>query len=246
MRLKDKNVFITGAAQGIGREIAHQMAQEGAHIGIADINEEKAQEVKEEIEKSGQKAWAVKMDVSKGENVIAALGAFVKESGRIDVLVNNAGITRDGLILRMKDEDWDAVLTINLKSAFLCSREALKYMMKQCAGAIVNISSVVAFMGNAGQVNYSASKAGLMGLTRTLAREYASRGIRVNAVAPGYIQTAMTDKISQKAKDALLQTIPLAKLGTAEDVAKAVVFLSCEDARYVTGQVIHVNGGMYV
>lgn len=246
MRLKDKNVFITGAAQGIGKEIAHQMAQEGAHIGIADINEEKAHEVKDEIEKSGQKAWAVKIDVSKGEDVTAALGTFVKESGRIDVLVNNAGITRDGLILRMKDEDWDAVLTINLKSAFLCSREALKYMTKQRAGAIVNISSVVAFMGNAGQVNYSASKAGLMGLTRTLAREYASRGIRVNAVAPGYIQTAMTDKISQKAKDALLQTIPLAKLGTAEDVAKAVVFLSCEDARYITGQVIHVNGGMYV
>ena len=246
MRLKDKYVFITGAAQGIGREIALMMAQDGAHTAIADINEEKAQLVKEEVEKLGQKAWAFKLNVSESTEVSSVLKTFIEESGRIDVLVNNAGITRDNLILRMKDEDWDSVLSINLKSAFLCSRESLKYMTKQRSGVIVNISSVVAFIGNAGQANYSASKAGLMGLTKTLAREYASRGIRVNAVAPGYIETPMTDKLSQKVKDSLLQSIPLNRLGTPEDVAKAVVFLSCEDSHYITGQVIHVNGGMYV
>ena len=171
---------------------------------------------------------------------------IVKEFGRIDIVVNNAGITRDGLVLRMKEEDWDAVININLKGVFLCSKEAVKVMVKQKYGRIINIASVVAFMGNPGQANYSASKAGIVGLTKTIAREYASRGITVNAVAPGFIATAMTDALAENVKQEMLKSIPVGKFGSVDDVANAVSFLASPESGYITGQVIHVNGGMYM
>jgi 3-oxoacyl-[acyl-carrier protein] reductase len=246
MRLEGKNALITGGAQGIGKSIAVKMAKSGAGIGIADVNLESAQATADEIKALGVNSIALKLDVSNQADVEEAFGAFTKEIGSLDILVNNAGITRDTVLLRMKEEDWDAVLNINLKGAFLCSKAAVKIMAKQRSGRIVNISSVVAFMGNPGQVNYSSSKAGLIGLTKTIAREYASRGIRVNAVAPGFIQTAMTDALSEEVKNEMHKAIPLGEFGTPEDVANAVVFLSSEDADYITGQVIHVNGGMYM
>lgn len=246
MRLTGKNALITGAAQGIGKSIALAMAREGAGIAVADVNIEAAQATSQEISSLGVKSTALKLDVSRQEEVAAAFKEFTGEFGSLDILVNNAGITRDGVLLRMKDEDWDAVLDINLKGSFLCCREAVKIMSKQRSGRIISISSVVAFMGNAGQANYSASKAGLIGLTKTIAREYAGRGIRANAVAPGYIQTAMTDVLSDEVKQHMKSTIPLGQFGTPDDVAGAVVFLSSEEASYITGQVIHVNGGMYM
>lgn len=246
MKLKNSTALITGAAQGIGRAIAAGMAREGAHIGIADMNIEKAEAAAEEIRALGVKSLAIKLDVSKSEGITAAFDRFVQEFGRLDILINNAGITKDGLILRMKEEDWDAVLNINLKGTFLCSKEAIKIMAKQQYGKIISISSVVAFIGNAGQANYSASKAGIVGLTKTIAKEYASRGIRANAVAPGFIQTAMTDGLPEKVKEEMKRLIPLGHFGLSEDVANAVIFLASKDADYITGQVIHVNGGMYM
>ncbi|UCD35911.1 MAG: 3-oxoacyl-[acyl-carrier-protein] reductase [Nitrospiraceae bacterium] len=246
MRLEGKNALITGGAQGIGKSIALAMAREGAGIAVADVNREAGRAASEEISFLGVKSTALKLDVSSQEEVAAAFKAFTREFGTLDILVNNAGITRDGVLLRMKDEDWDAVLNINLKGSFLCCREAVKIMAKQRSGRIISISSVVAFMGNAGQANYSASKAGLIGLTKTIAREYAGRGIRANAVAPGYIQTAMTDVLTEEVKQHMKNTIPLGQFGTPEDVAGAVVFLSSKEADYITGQVIHVNGGMYM
>ncbi len=246
MKLKNSTALITGAAQGIGRAIAAGMAREGAHVGIADMNIEKAEAAAEEIRALGVKSLAIKLDVSKSEGITAAFDRFVQEFGRLDILINNAGITKDGLILRMKEEDWDAVLNINLKGTFLCSKEAIKIMAKQQYGKIISISSVVAFIGNAGQANYSASKAGIVGLTKTIAKEYASRGIRANAVAPGFIQTAMTDGLPEKVKEEMKRLIPLGHFGLSEDVANAVIFLASKDADYVTGQVIHVNGGMYM
>jgi len=246
MKLKNCTALITGAAQGIGRAIAAGMAREGAHVGIADMNIDKAEAAAEEIRALGVKSLAIKLDVSKSEGITAAFNRFVQEFGRLDILVNNAGITKDGLILRMKEEDWDAVLDINLKGTFLCSKEAIKVMAKQQYGKIISISSVVAFIGNAGQANYSASKAGLVGLTKTIAKEYASRGIRANAVAPGFIQTAMTEGLPEKVKEEMKRLIPLGHFGLSEDVANAVIFLASKDADYVTGQVIHVNGGMYM
>jgi len=246
MRLEGKNALITGGAQGIGKSIALSMAKEGAGIGIADVNLETAQQTAEEIKALGVKGFAFKLDVSNQKNVTEVFNAFKTEFGSLDILINNAGITRDTLLLRMKEEDWDAVLNINLKGSFLCSKEAVKIMAKQRSGKIVSISSVVAFMGNPGQVNYSSSKAGLIGLTKTIAREYASRGIRANAVAPGFIQTAMTDALSDEVKDEMHKAIPLGKFGTSEDVANAVIYLSSADSDYITGQVIHVNGGMYM
>jgi len=184
--------------------------------------------------------------VSKQADVSYAFETFMKEFGALDILVNNAGITKDNVLLRMKEEDWDAVLNINLKGSFLCSKEAVKIMAKQRSGKIISISSVVAFMGNPGQANYSASKAGLIGLTKTIAKEYASRGIRANAVAPGFIQTVMTDVLSDKVREEMKKAIPLGQFGTAEDVTNAVIFLASKEADYITGQVIHVNGGMYM
>lgn len=246
MRLKDKNAFITGAAQGIGKAIALGMAREGANIAVADTNIEKAETVVDELRALGVESLAIKLDVSKQDEVISAFETFIKKFERLDVLINNAGITKDALILRMKDEDWDAVINVNLKGTFLCSREAVKLMVKQQYGKIINISSVVAFTGNIGQVNYSASKAGVAGLTKTIAKEYATRGIRVNAVAPGFIQTAMTEAIPEKVKEEMKKSIPLGHFGIPEDVANAVIFLASKEADYITGQVFHINGGMYM
>jgi len=246
MDFKGQVAVITGGARGIGRTIAGALAGKGVNIVIADISDEQAQATASEIEKRGVKSSGVGLDVSKSEDVVRVFGEIVKDYGRIDILVNNAGITRDGLIMRMKEEDWDAVININLKSVFLCSKEAVKVMAKQRYGRIVNISSVVAFMGNPGQANYSASKAGIVGLTKTTAKEYASRGITANAVAPGFITTAMTDALPENVKADMMRAIPLGRFGTTDDVSNAVVFLASPEAGYITGQVIHVNGGMYM
>lgn len=246
MRLKDQNALITGAGQGIGKDIALGMAREGAHIGVADINFETAKATAQQVKEHGVQCIALKLDVSKQDEVISAFETYMKERGRLDILVNNAGITRDALIMRMKENDWDAVININLKGTFLCSKEAVKIMVKQHYGKIISISSVVAFIGNPGQVNYSASKAGIAGLTKTVAKEYATRGIRVNAVAPGFIQTVMTDAIPEKVKKEMKESIPLGYFGKPEDVANAVIFLASKEADYITGQVFHINGGMYM
>jgi 3-oxoacyl-[acyl-carrier protein] reductase len=246
MRLEGKNALVTGAAQGIGKYIALGMAREGANVAIADVNIESAQNTSQEVSASGLKSIAIKLDVSKQDEVTNVFGTFIKEFGTLDILVNNAGITRDTVLLRMKEADWDAVLNINLKGSFLCSKEAIKIMSRQRSGKIINISSVVAFTGNPGQANYSSSKAGLVGLTKTIAKEYASRGIRANAVAPGFIQTAMTDILSDEVKTEMKKAIPLGQFGTPEDVTNAVIFLASKEADYITGQVIHINGGMYM
>ena len=246
MDFKGQVAVITGGARGIGKTIAEALARKGVNIVIADISSEQAQGTAAEIEKLGVKATGVGLDVSKAEEVNKVFGEIAKDYGKIDILVNNAGITRDGLIMRMKEEDWDAVININLKSVFLCSKEAVKVMAKQRYGRIINISSVVAFMGNPGQANYSASKAGIVGLTKTTAKEYASRGITANAVAPGFITTAMTEALPENVKEDMKRAIPLGRFGTTDDVANAVVFLASSEAGYITGQVIHVNGGMYM
>jgi len=246
MDFKGQVAVITGGARGIGKAIAEALARKGVNIVIADISSEQAQGTAAEIGKLGVKATGVGLDVSKAVEVNSAFGEIAKEYGKIDILVNNAGVTRDGLIMRMKEEDWDAVININLKSVFLCSKEAVKVMAKQRYGRIINISSVVAFMGNPGQANYSASKAGIVGLTKTTAKEYASRGITANAVAPGFITTAMTEALPENVKEDMKRAIPLGSFGTTDDVANAVVFLASSGACYITGQVIHVNGGMYM
>jgi 3-oxoacyl-[acyl-carrier protein] reductase len=246
MSISGKTALVTGAAQGIGRDIALALATDGADVAICDVNLEAAQKTAADIEAKGRKALALKANVAASTEVAAMIDQVVEKFGKIDILVNNAGITRDGLILRMKDEDWDLVLSINLKGAFLCTKSALKYMSKQRGGTIINIASIVGAMGNAGQANYVASKAGLIGLTKTIAREYANRGITANAVAPGFIDTAMTQALSDSVKQELAKQIPMGKLGTAEDVANAVRFLASPWASYITGQVVHVNGGMYM
>jgi 3-oxoacyl-[acyl-carrier protein] reductase len=246
MKLKDNVALVTGSAQGIGKTIALALAREGANVVISDVSLEKAEETAKECAALGVKTLAVKFDVSKPDEVSAAFTKIVGEMGRLDILVNNAGITRDGLLMRMKDDDWDLVININLKGTFLCTKEAVKVMAKNRFGRIVSIASVVGFMGNAGQANYSASKAGIVGLTKTTAREYASRNITVNAVAPGFIQTAMTDVLPEKVKEEMMKGIPLGRLGSVDDVAAAVLFLVSPDAAYITGQTIHVNGGMYM
>jgi 3-oxoacyl-[acyl-carrier protein] reductase len=246
MSLNGKIALVTGAAQGIGRDIALALTTDGADVAICDVNLEAAQKTAGDIEAKGRKSLALKANVASSAEVTAMVDQVVEKFGRIDILVNNAGITRDGLILRMKDEDWDLVLSINLKGAFLCTKSALKYMTKQRAGTIINIASIVGAMGNAGQANYVASKAGLIGLTKTIAREYANRNITANAVAPGFIDTAMTQALSENVRQELAKQIPMGKLGTPEDVANAVRFLASPWASYITGQVIHVNGGMYM
>jgi 3-oxoacyl-[acyl-carrier protein] reductase len=246
MDFKGQVAIVTGGARGIGRAIVERLAQRGVGLAIADLNSDEANEAAAELRAVGVKAMGIKLDVSKSEDVKKVFEDICKEFNRIDILVNNAGITKDGLLLRMKEEDWDSVMDINLKSVFLCSREAIREMSQRRYGRIVNITSVAAFMGNPGQANYSASKAGIVGLTKTMAREYASRGITVNAVAPGFIKTAMTDVLPEKVKEEVKKQIPLGVFGLVEDVANAVVFLASPDSRYITGQVIHVNGGMYM
>lgn len=246
MELNGQFVMVTGGARGIGKAIAENFAVRGAHLAIADVSLESAEETARQIAAKGVRTLAVKLDVSKSADVAKAFEYIQKEFGRLDILVNNAGITRDSLILRMKDEDWDAVIDINLKGVFLCTKEAVKIMVKQRYGRIVNIASVVAFMGNPGQANYSASKAGIIGFTKTVAREYASRGVTVNAVAPGFISTAMTDALAENIKQDMLKSIPIGRFGSVDDVANAAAFLVAPENGYITGQVIHVNGGMYM
>jgi 3-oxoacyl-[acyl-carrier protein] reductase len=246
LKLKGKVALITGAAQGIGKSVALLLARNGADIVVSDINLEKAEETAKEIESMGPKAIAVKVDVANFTDVERMVGAILDKFGKIDILVNNAGITRDKLILRMTEEDWDAVLDVNLKGTFNCTKAVIRHMAKQRTGKIVSIASVVGEMGNAGQANYSASKAGVIGLTKTIAREFAQRRINVNAVAPGYIETPMTEVLPEKVKEELKRLIPMERLGKPEDVAEAVLFLVSEESNYITGQVLNVNGGIYM
>lgn len=245
MKLEGKKALVTGASRGIGRAIALALAAEGADIAVNYAgNQAAAEAVAAEIEAMGRKAIIIQADISSNEAATAMVEQVAKEFGRVDILVNNAGITRDGLLMRMKEADWDAVLTTNLKGVFNCTKAAIKYMIKQKAGHIVNISSVVGVNGNAGQANYAAAKAGVIGFTKATAKELAARGITVNAVAPGFIQTDMTAVLNEKQVEAMQATIPLKRLGEPEDIAKAVVFLASDDANYITGQTLNVDGGM--
>ncbi len=246
MMLEGKTALITGSAQGIGKEIATVMAKQGADIAISDINLEMAEATAKEVAKLGVKTIAVGGNVAAFNDCADMVKRTVEELGGIDILVNNAGITRDALLMRMKEEAWDLVLNVNLKGTFNCIKAVSRYMSKQRSGKIINIASVVGEMGNAGQANYSASKGGVIALTKTAAREFAVRGINVNAVAPGFIVTAMTDKLNEKMKEELTRQIPLGKLGYPLDVANAVLFLASDESSYLTGQVINVNGGMYM
>jgi len=244
MELDGKVALVTGGAQGIGRVISEELAGQGAHVILGDVNLEGAEKTALELKQTGAKASAVRIDVSSSSDVQSAFDSIIKQYKPVDIVVNNAGITRDGLLVRMKEADWDSVMNINLKGSFLCSQQAAKQMMKQKSGAIVNIASIVGLIGNFGQANYSASKAGLIGFTKTLAREVAPRGIRANAIAPGFIDTEMTRVLEGSVREKLIEQIPLARLGEPEDVARCVSFLVSEKASYITGQVISVNGGM--
>lgn len=243
---KGKVAVITGASRGIGKSIAVALAAQGAIIVAMDMDQTATDAVVAELQASGAQALAVVGNVTVAADVDKMIDAAVEAFGRVDILVNNAGITRDGLLMRMKDEDWDAVLSVNLKGAFLCTRSAFKVMSKQRYGRIINIASVVGQMGNAGQANYCASKAGLIGLTKSNAREMAKRNVTVNAVAPGFIATAMTDALPEKVREELASQIPLERLGSADDIANAVLFLASETSGYITGHVLSVNGGMYM
>jgi 3-oxoacyl-[acyl-carrier protein] reductase len=245
-RLDGKVAIVTGSARGIGLAIATLLAELGASVVVSDLNHDAAESAVLRLMSEGKKALAIPANVALSSDVKKMVAETLSAWGRIDILVNNAGITRDGLLLRMKEEDWDAVLSVNLKSAYHCIKAVLPIMSKQQGGRIISISSIAGVMGNAGQANYSASKAALIGLTKTVAREYASRGITVNAVAPGFIDTAMTAPLPQQVRDNLLKEIPLARLGKPEDIAHAVSFLASDEAAYITGQVLHVNGGMYM
>ncbi|MEW6569736.1 MAG: 3-oxoacyl-[acyl-carrier-protein] reductase [Nitrospirota bacterium] len=246
MDFKGQVAIVTGGTRGIGRAIAEGLAAKGANVVVAGRSGDTAEEVAVSLKQFGVTTLGLKLDVSNSENVENAFEIIRKEFERIDILINNAGITKDGLLMRMREDAWDSVLDINLKGVFLCSREAIKDMARQRYGRIVNITSVAAFMGNPGQANYSASKAGIVGFTKTVAREYASRGVTVNAVAPGFIKTAMTDVLADGVKEEMSRLIPLGRFGTVGDVANAVIFLASPDSGYITGQVIHVNGGMYM
>ncbi len=243
---KGKVAVITGASRGIGRSIALALAAEGAKIVAVDLDQAATDAVVEELKGLGGEAVAVVGNVTVAADAEKMIDVAVQSFGRVDILVNNAGITRDGLLMRMKEEDWDAVLTVNLKGAFLCTKAVSRVMSKQRSGRIINIASIVGQMGNAGQANYCASKAGLIGLTKSNARELAKRNITVNAVAPGFIATAMTDALPEKAREELAAQIPLERLGSPEDIANAVLFLAAERSGYITGQVLAVNGGMYM
>lgn len=243
--MRGKTAVITGGARGIGEAIANILAKMGANIVIWDVLEDQAKETARKLAtQHNVKAEGYAVDVTKADSVDNAANAALKEFSSIDILINNAGITRDGLIIRMKEEDWDQVIAINLKGVWQCTKSVGKIMLKARKGSIVNIASVVGVMGNPGQANYSASKAGVIGLTKTSAKEFAPRGVRVNAVAPGYIRTAMTDKLNDEQRAKMQALIPLGELGTPQDVADAVAFLASSAARYITGQTINVCGGM--
>jgi len=244
MSLQGKTAIVTGAAQGIGRAIAECLAQAGADIAVADLDPGRSTETVTSVEKLGRRALNIKVNVADANEAKAMVEQVLKAWGKVDILVNNAGITRDGLLLRMKEEDWNLVLQINLNGTFNCTKAVLQPMTKQRYGRIVNIASIVGVIGNAGQANYSASKAAVIGFTKTVGREYASRNVTVNAVAPGFIDTAMTHGLPADVKETLLKQIPLGRLGTPADVAAAVRFLVSEEAAYITGHVLHVNGGM--
>lgn len=244
--VKDRIAVVTGASRGIGRSIALALAAGGAKIVAADISLEGCEALVAELAKGGTEGLAVQCNVAVAEDAERLIAAATEKFGRVDILINNAGITRDGLLMRMKDEEWDAVLNVNLKGAFVCTRAASKVMSKQRYGRIINIASIVGQMGNAGQANYCASKAGLIGLTKSVARELARRNVTANAVAPGFIATDMTDALPEKARQELAAQIPMERLGSADDIANAVLFLASDDSAYITGQVLAVNGGMYM
>ncbi|HKD72164.1 MAG TPA: 3-oxoacyl-[acyl-carrier-protein] reductase [Candidatus Acidoferrum sp.] len=244
--LKDKVALVTGSSQGIGRETALALSEAGAKVAVAARNEGKLAALVEEIAAKSGEAFAVRLDVADAEQIKAVFKAVLERFGKLDILVNNAAITRDGLAMRMKQEDWEVVLRTNLTGAHLCTQQALATMMRARAGRIINIASVVARTGNPGQANYVAAKAGLIGLTRAIAMEIASRNITVNAVAPGFIETPMTDVLSDKVKEELKTRIPLGRMGSARDVAAAIVFLASDEAGYITGHVLDVNGGLYL
>ncbi len=244
MVLKDRVALVTGSAQGIGRQIALALGAEGADVVISDVNLEKATQTSREIEALGRKSMALALDVTNFAQVEEAVNKILDKLGKVDILVNNAGITKDNLLLRMSEAEWDAVISVNLKGTFNCTKAVARPMIKQRKGKIVNIASIIGLMGNPGQANYSASKAGIIALTKTTAKELASRNINANAIAPGFIQTAMTDKLPEELKQKMLSAIPLNRLGRPEDVAAACVFLASDAADYITGQVITVDGGM--
>lgn len=245
MSLAGKIALITGGSRGIGRQIAIELSKYGVNVAINYVNnKKKAQEVIDEIKENGVNGLAVKADISKEEDVLGMVDTINRELGQIDILVNNAGITKDNLIIRMKTEEWDKVIETNLKGTYLCTKAVVRGMMKKRYGKIVNVASVVGITGNSGQGNYSASKAGVIGFTKSMAKEFASRGINVNAVAPGFIETDMTKVLKEDIKDSLLKNVPMGRLGSPEDIANVVIFLVSEKADYITGQVINIDGGM--
>jgi 3-oxoacyl-[acyl-carrier protein] reductase len=243
-QLENQIAVVTGAGRGIGRAIALKFAAQGADIAAVDLKTDFVQETVEEVRRLGRKAWAVAANVAEAASVEAAGEQILTEAGRVDILVNNAGITKDGLLMRMSEADWDAVLDINLKGTFLFTKAFSRTFVKQRSGRIINIASIIGLIGNAGQCNYAASKAGVIGFTKSVARELASRGVTANAIAPGFIETKMTEALGPEARAGLLKQIPLASLGQPEDVAEAALFFASPAARYVTGQVLAVDGGM--
>ncbi|WHY93567.1 3-oxoacyl-[acyl-carrier-protein] reductase [Neobacillus cucumis] len=245
MSLAGKAVLVTGASRGIGREIALELARQGANVAVNFAGSEaKANEVVDEIKALGRDAFTVKCDVSNSEEVASMVKETVDRFGKLDILVNNAGITKDNLLMRMKEEEWDDVISINLKGVFLCTKAVTRQMMKQRYGRIINIASIVGVSGNPGQANYVAAKAGVIGLTKTTAKELAARNITVNAIAPGFITTDMTDKLTEDIKTEMLKQIPLARFGEPKDIAKVTAFLASDDSSYMTGQTLHIDGGM--
>jgi 3-oxoacyl-[acyl-carrier protein] reductase len=242
--LNDKVAVVTGAARGLGQAIAVKLAEAGADVALCDLNAEWLEETAGKVKALGRRAECYGVNVAEGDSVTAGIKAIEKDFGKIDVLVNNAGITKDGLLMRMSEDDWDAVLNVNLKGVFLCTKAAMRGMMKQRSGTIVNIASVIGLMGNAGQANYAASKGGVISFSKTVAKELASRNVRCNAVAPGFIRTAMTDALDEEVQNKMKELIPLSRFGEPEDIANVVLFLASDASAYVTGQVLSTCGGM--